>query len=218
MKSDSLFAQLSTEGLVAVVVLNSLEEALPVVESLAEGGIRVIELAQRTPVSVEALAFLANRMPGILIGAGTVLTKEQVRQVADAGAKFALAPGTNPAVLEEAAKMDFPFLPGVATPSDIETALSWKCRHLKYFPAEPLGGIAYLKAMATPYLHLNPRFLPLGGANESTMAAYLGDPMIFAIGGSWIASRARIEAKDWKAITQHAAGAVEAIRTRKKTA
>ncbi|HRJ73407.1 MAG TPA: hypothetical protein PLS03_14375, partial [Terrimicrobiaceae bacterium] len=133
-----------------------------------------------------------------------------------AGAAFGVSPGTNPKVLEAAAERGFSFAPGILTPSDIEAAVGHGCRLLKFFPAEPSGGLAYLKAMSAPYAHLGLRFVPLGGLNAGNMASYLSDPLISALGGSWLAPRDAVKAGQWDVITSLASDAVQIIQSVRK--
>ncbi|MEN6559064.1 MAG: bifunctional 4-hydroxy-2-oxoglutarate aldolase/2-dehydro-3-deoxy-phosphogluconate aldolase, partial [Thermoguttaceae bacterium] len=153
---------------------------------------------------LDALRAIRAEMPEMAVGAGTVLTVEQVREVAASGASFAVAPGMNPRVVRAAQDIGLPFMPGVMTPSDVEQALECGCRELKLFPAEPVGGLKYLKNMAAPYAHLNLQFVPLGGLSPANAGAYLADPWILAVGGSWIAKRDVIERRDWATITKNA--------------
>ena len=182
-------------------MVDRVEDAVPLARALLAGGIDVLELTLRTEAAIDAIRAIKTELPQMLVGAGTVLTIEQVRQATAAGADFALAPGMNPAVVRAAQSAGLPFVPGVATPSDVERALECECRTLKFFPAEPAGGLTYLKSMAAPYAHLNVRFIPLGGLNAENAGRYLDDPMILAIGGSWIARRGAISAGDWRSIT-----------------
>ncbi|MDP0497324.1 MAG: bifunctional 4-hydroxy-2-oxoglutarate aldolase/2-dehydro-3-deoxy-phosphogluconate aldolase [Verrucomicrobiota bacterium JB024] len=206
-----LFEQIGKAGVIAVIVLEDAELAAPVADALAAGGVNAVELALRTPASLAALRAMRAHAPSMLLGAGTVIQPEQVRQVQDAGVDFAVAPGTNRRVLELASEVDLPFGPGVATPSDIETAVEYGCNVLKFFPAEPSGGLAYLKSMIAPYLHLGLKYVPLGGLNADNIAPYAADPAILAIGGSWIAPKALIAARDWTTITARARQACDAI-------
>ncbi|RMG34877.1 MAG: bifunctional 4-hydroxy-2-oxoglutarate aldolase/2-dehydro-3-deoxy-phosphogluconate aldolase, partial [Methanobacteriota archaeon] len=145
------------------------------------------------------------------IGIGTVLTPEQVKQVSEAGAVFAVSPGLNPNVVKSAKKYGIPFAPGIVTPSDIELAMELGCKILKYFPAEPSGGLGYLKSMAAPYNHLGLKYLPLGGLNQDNFGQYIEDPLILAVGGSWIAKRDQIRNKEWTKITENARKASELV-------
>jgi 2-dehydro-3-deoxyphosphogluconate aldolase/(4S)-4-hydroxy-2-oxoglutarate aldolase len=191
-------------AVVAVLVIDEVADAIPVAETLLEGGIRCMELTLRTPCAIDALKAIRRAVPDMTAGIGTVLTRDQVREIKAAGAAFGVAPGLNRNVLDEAAKQNLPFAPGIATPSDIEAALEHGCRIMKFFPAEPFGGLAYLKSMAAPYDHLNLQFIPLGGLNENNLRLWLESPLVCAVGGSWIAPRNLIREKNWDEIRRRA--------------
>jgi 2-dehydro-3-deoxyphosphogluconate aldolase / (4S)-4-hydroxy-2-oxoglutarate aldolase len=209
--SEEVFDRIRSAGVVAVVTIDRAADAVPLADALLAGGITAIELTLRTPVALESLAAIRRQVPDMLVGAGTILMPDQVRQALDAGALYGVAPGMNPRVVEAAALVGLPFGPGVCTPSDIERALEYGRTFLKFFPAEPSGGLAYLRVIAAPYAHLGVSFLPLGGVTESNLAAYLNEPLIGAVGGSWLAPPASIRAGDWSAIRATAARAA-AIR------
>jgi 2-dehydro-3-deoxyphosphogluconate aldolase/(4S)-4-hydroxy-2-oxoglutarate aldolase len=194
-------------GVVAVLVIDRKEDAVPLARALMEGGVTGMELTLRTPAALDSLKAIRDEVPEMLAGIGTILTTEQVDQVVDAGAAFGVAPGTNPRVIQHAQHRGLPFGPGIATPSDIEQALELGCRLLKYFPAETLGGLKHLGNMAAPYNHLGLRYIPLGGIKTSNMVTYLQSPLIHAIGGSWLAPRDVIAAQDWATITRTASEA-----------
>lgn len=200
-------------GVVAVLILDDPAHAAPTARALAAGGVRAIELTLRTPAALEALRCMRDAAPDLLVGAGTVLAPEQVADALAAGAQFGVAPGLNPRVLDAARRSGLPFAPGVATPSDIEAALAEGCRLLKFFPAEPLGGLTYLRSMAAPYRHLGVRFIPLGGLREESLASYLSDPLVAAVGGSWLAPESALAAGDWDEIQRRAERAVAAAET-----
>ncbi len=206
------FSQLMLRNpVIAVLVVDELSDAVPLAEALVKGGVTSMELTLRTPVALDALRAVREKVPEMTAGVGTVLTREQLRDAKSAGAAFGVAPGVNRNVLEEAATQNFPFAPGVATPSDIEAALEFGCRILKFFPAEPSGGLAYLKSMAAPYLHMGISFVPLGGINEGNFRGYLESPIVAGVGGSWIAPRDLIRSGDWGEITRRAHTAAEAV-------
>ncbi len=200
MFSDTLIEQIERQRIIAVLVVDRAEDGVPLARALLEGGVDMMELTLRTDDALEALRRIAQEVPEMTVGAGTVLTPEQVRQVQDAGAAFAVSPGTNPRVLKAAQDAGISFAPGIVTPSDIEQALEFGCRLLKFFPCEPSGGLTYLKSIAAPFAHLGVRFIPLGGLTVKNMAAYLADPLVAAIGGSWLAPRDLIRAGDWTQI------------------
>jgi len=209
----NLAQRVETCGIVAVLVIDRAEDAVPLAKALLAGGVDVMELTLRTPAALDALKAIRADVPEMLAGVGTILTTDQVKQVVEAGAAFGVAPGVNPRILTAAREAGLSFAPGIVTPSDIEASLEHGCKILKFFPAEPSGGLAYLKAMATPYAHLGLKFVPLGGLNAKNMASYLADPQVAALGGSWLAPRDLIKAGEWGKITAVAAEAVQIIKT-----
>ena len=176
-----------------------------------------MELTLRTPAAIDALKKIRAALPDMIAGVGTILTPDQVKVAKDAGAAFGVAPGMNSRVLAAAAAEGLSFAPGITTPSDIEAALEFECRLLKFFPCEPSGGLPYLKNISAPYAHLGLKYVPLGGINEKNMAAYISEPIIGALGGSWIAPRELIQAGNWNAITANAAAASATVKSIRKT-
>jgi 2-dehydro-3-deoxyphosphogluconate aldolase / (4S)-4-hydroxy-2-oxoglutarate aldolase len=215
---DPLLAQkIETTGIVAVLVVDRVEDAVPLAQALLKGGIDVMELTLRTPAALDALRTIRRDVPEMVAGVGTILTTDQVARVVEADAAFGVAPGLNPRILMAAREAGLSFAPGIVTPSDIEAALEFDCKLLKFFPAEPSGGLSFLKAMAAPYAHLGLKFVPLGGLNALNMASYLADPNIAALGGSWLAPRNLIKEGAWDRITALAVEARQIITaTRKK--
>ena len=213
MLPEPIANRVHTTGIVAVLVIDREEDGPPLAKALLTGGVDVMELTLRTPAALGALRRIRVEVPEMLAGAGTVLTPGQVVEVKNAGAEFAVSPGVNPRVLRAAREAGLPFAPGIATPTDIEQALEFDCKVLKFFPAEPSGGLAYLKAIAAPYQHLGVQFLPLGGLNEKNMASYLADPIVAAIGGSWLAPRDAIREGRWDHITTLATTAIHTIKS-----
>ena len=203
--SESMRQEIAASRAIATVTIENTESAKPLAEALLAGGIRCIEITLRTPAALESMQIVAQAFPEMQVMAGTVIAPEQVKAVQDAGAVCAVAPGTNRKVIEAALDANLPFAPGIATPSEIETALEYDCDILKLFPAEPLGGLSYLNNMQTPYAHLGIQFIPLGGLNAENAEAYLKEAFILAVGGSWIAKTFAIEAGDWAGITAGAA-------------
>jgi len=211
---DPALAERVTQcGIVAVLVIDRAEDAVPLARALLAGGVDVMELTLRTPAAIDALKAVRAEVPEMLAGVGTILTVEQVAEVVAAGAAFGVAPGLNPRVLKAAREAGLSFAPGILTPSDVELALENGCKVLKFFPAEPSGGLAYLKAIAAPYAHTGLKFIPLGGLNAKNMATYLADSSISALGGSWLAPRDLIKAGEWDKITALAAEAVAIIKS-----
>ncbi|MCF3652057.1 bifunctional 4-hydroxy-2-oxoglutarate aldolase/2-dehydro-3-deoxy-phosphogluconate aldolase [Synoicihabitans lomoniglobus] len=212
MFAEATRTRLSAAGVVPVVVINDAAQAVPLARALLAGGVGVIELTLRTAAGLDAIKAIATEVPDMLVGAGTVLTTEQVREVHAAGAAFAVAPGTSRTTLAAALEVGLPFAPGVMTPSDIETAMTMGCRMLKFFPAESAGGVPHLKAMSAPYAHLGVKFMPTGGIKSGQLADYLAVKTVAAVGGSWLATAAQIDAGDWDAITAQAADAMAIVR------
>lgn len=204
--------KVEASGVIAVLVIDQVEHAVPVARALLEGGISVMELTLRTPAAIDAVRAIRDEVPEMLAGVGTVLSPDQVAAVAQAGAAFAVAPGFNRRVMDTALAAGMPFAPGIATPTDIESALELDCRLLKFFPAEPSGGMSMLKAMAAPYNHLGIKYVPLGGLNVSNMVSYLQSPLIAGLGGSWLAPRDLINGEQWSQITDNARAASDLVR------
>ena len=203
--AKSLQQRISHTGAIAVLIVDDAAVAVPLAEALIEGGIDCMELTLRTPAAFEALQAIKNKVPRMVAGVGTVLTVSQVDRAVEVGADFAVAPGLNHSVVERATQRGLSFAPGVVTPSEIESAIELGCRLIKFFPAEPAGGLSYLKSMAAPYEHLGIQYIPLGGVSRKNSTNYLQSPLISAIGGSFIASRQQIRDQDWEGISKSAA-------------
>lgn len=197
--------------LMPVIALPRAEDAVPLCEALGKGGLKAAEITFRTAAGRDGLRLAAREFPDFLIGAGTVTTLEEVALAAEAGARFAVAPGTNPLILAAAERANLPFFPGVCTPSDIEAALQHGRTTLKFFPAEPAGGIPFLKAIAAPYLHRGVRFIPTGGIDEKNAPAYLAVPQVLAVGGSWIVAADLLENRDWAEVERRTRAAMIAL-------
>jgi 2-dehydro-3-deoxyphosphogluconate aldolase / (4S)-4-hydroxy-2-oxoglutarate aldolase len=215
--SPEILRRIEHCGVIAVLVIDAVQDAVPLAQALFDGGIDVMELTLRTPAAWDALRAIRAEVPGMLAGIGTILTPEQVQRAQDSGAAFGVAPGTNRRVVEAARHVSLPFAPGIATPSDLELALELGCPEVKFFPAESCGGLEYLRSMAAPYVHLGVRFVPLGGLKLENVGAYLVDPLVLAVGGSWLAPRHLIQAGDWLAIRQLATTARSHVDTLRPT-
>lgn len=188
--------------IVPVVVLEDGNSAEPLAEALLEAGLDVIEVTFRTDAAEESIRRIARHFPEMLLGAGTLLSSEQVKQAHGAGAVFGLAPGLNPDTVRTAKDLGLMFSPGVMTPGEVEQALALNCKLLKFFPAEAAGGVKMLKSLAGPYAHTGLRFTPTGGITEGNLQNYLKLPVVAAIGGSWMVSPALIKEKNWAEITR----------------
>ncbi len=198
-------------GVVPVVTIDRLESALPLADALLAGRLPIIEITFRTAVAADAMRLLSFERPQILVGAGTILTQENLGAARRYGARFGVAPGTNPKIVAEAVESSLPFIPGVATPSEVESALHHGCRLLKLFPSEALGGPAYLQALSGPYAHTGVRWMPSGGVTAENMADYLNAPLVAAIGGGWIAPRQLLDAENFAEISRRARIAVDLV-------
>jgi 2-dehydro-3-deoxyphosphogluconate aldolase/(4S)-4-hydroxy-2-oxoglutarate aldolase len=201
MKNELLHSALS-QRIVPAVTFSSADEALPVAEAMLRGGLRVMEVTFRTSAAAEAVSIIRKNLPEIFIGAGTLLSVTQLKQAMDAGAQFGLAPGFNPAVCKKAFDNHFPFIPGVMTPSEIESAAEMGFEILKLFPASELGGVHFLKAIQDPYQSLQIKFIPMGGVSLSNMNEYLQLKNVIAVGGSWLTKGEFIKAGQFDKITE----------------
>jgi 2-dehydro-3-deoxyphosphogluconate aldolase / (4S)-4-hydroxy-2-oxoglutarate aldolase len=196
---------------VPVIVIDSAEAALPLADALLEGGLPLAEITFRTPAAAEAIRRLVRQRPELLVGAGTLVTAENLDAAVDCGARFGVAPGLNPQRVEQAKRREMPFVPGVCTPSETEHALALDCRLLKFFPAEVCGGVEMLKALAAPYSHMGVRYMPTGGVKTSNLASYLAVDAVAAVGGTWIATRADLAEGRWNEIRDRCRMAVEIV-------
>ena len=205
--------QIGAVGIVPVVVLDDAKDAAPLGEALTKGGLPCAEVTFRTQAAEESIRIMAKEFPDMLVGAGTVLTTEQVDRAVDAGAKFIVSPGLNPKVVRYCMEKKVPVIPGIVTPSEIEQALECGIKIVKFFPAEPSGGLPMVKALAAPYVDV--KFMPTGGLNETNVVDYLKYDRIHACGGSWMVKKDLIAAGDFakiEALTGEAAELVHNIR------
>ena len=175
-----------------------------------------MEITFRTAAAAESIRRIRQEVPQMAIGAGTLLTAEQVQQAAGVGAQFGVSPGLNETVLAAANKIQMPFFPGVMTPTEVDRALNLGFKQLKFFPAEPAGGVAMLKALAGPFAHTGVKFLPTGGINAATLANYLALPQVAAVGGSWMAEKKLVAEKAWDKITAITAEALKVVAQSQK--
>jgi 2-dehydro-3-deoxyphosphogluconate aldolase/(4S)-4-hydroxy-2-oxoglutarate aldolase len=190
-----------------VVVIDRLEDAVPVARALVAGGLPAIELTLRTPVALDAIRAIADDVPEILVGAGTVVTPGQAKEAHDAGARFLVSPGSTPGLLAAMADTGLPFLPGTATVSEALAVLEAGFTEMKFFPAEASGGAAYLRSVASPIPAA--RFCPTGGITATTASDYLALPNVGCVGGSWLTPTAVLEAGDWTRVESLARAAAD---------
>lgn len=196
---------LHVSPVIPVVTINEPQHAVPLAKALVDGGIRIIELTLRTESALESLKLIANEVPGILVGAGTILTPGQADAAVAAGAQFLVSPGVTPSLLDHMLALDCPLLPGVATVGEVMALLERGLHTMKFFPAGPAGGPEYLAAIGAPIPHV--QFCPTGGISLYSAPDYLALPNVSCVGGSWLTPRAAVQAEDWKQITQLAQGA-----------
>lgn len=182
-----------------VLTIARAEDAVPLADALAAGGLTVLEITLRTPAGLGAITAIARALPGVLVGAGTVLTPDDLARAEQAGARFAISPGATPALIEAGARGALPFIPGVATASEAMAARAGGFTALKFFPAETMGGARALAALGAPLADL--MFCPTGGVTPGNAPAYRALPNVACVGGSWMAPAALVEARDWAAIT-----------------
>lgn len=186
-------------GIIPVIKIGDPQDALPLARALADGGLPLMEITFRTGAAAESIRVISKEMPGILVGAGTVLTPEQAESAYDAGARFIVSPGFNPRVVRRCRELELAVIPGVATPGEMEQAMELGLDLLKFFPAGHAGGPGYLKAVGAPYPGLG--FIPTGGINAANLNDYLALPNVVACGGSWMATEKLISDRDFKTIT-----------------
>ncbi len=193
-----IFSQLEVFGVIPVVVLDDPADAPHVAGALQDGGLPCAEVTFRTAAAAKAIEAIATSRPDVLVGAGTVLTVDQVQTAVAAGARFIVAPGLNRKVVEHCLQHNIPILPGVATPTDVESALELGLEVVKFFPAEANGGLGFLKAVAAPYRSI--KFVPTGGIQQSNLLSYLKFPRVLACGGSWMVNPELLAARRYDEI------------------
>jgi len=197
---EDVYSKMADLRVIPMIAIDDADQAIPLADALLAGGLPVVEITFRTEAGQAAIQAIADRRPDCLLGAGTILTVDQLRAARDAGAAFGVSPGFNPKVVAEAVRLGFAFSPGVMTPSDIEAALDMGLGVLKYFPAEAAGGLKMLKALAGPYRHTGMKFIPTGGINTRNFVEYLASDVVLAVGGSWVARREDIAAGNWETV------------------
>jgi 2-dehydro-3-deoxyphosphogluconate aldolase/(4S)-4-hydroxy-2-oxoglutarate aldolase len=193
-----------------VVVIEDASSAVPLAETLLAAGFAAIEITLRTPAALQAIQSIANKVPEMLLSAGTVLNAKDLQSAGDAGATFAISPGATPALLNAAREQGMPLIPGVATASEVMQALELGYEFYKLFPASIAGGVDAIKALGGPFP--TAKFCPTGGVSMSNAAEYLRQPNVVCVGGSWLTPSAALRSKDWVAIAKLARYATEQLR------
>ncbi|MGW8632298.1 bifunctional 4-hydroxy-2-oxoglutarate aldolase/2-dehydro-3-deoxy-phosphogluconate aldolase [Streptomyces sp. NPDC055793] len=195
LPSSPAASVLDLAPVVPVVVVDDLADAVPLARALVAGGLPAIEVTLRTPVAVDAIRAIAGEVPGAVVGAGTVITPDQVGEVVAAGARFLVSPGWTDVLLDAMRASGVPYLPGVSTTSEVVALLERGVREMKFFPAEAAGGTAYLKALAAPLPQA--RFCPTGGIGPGSAPDYLALPNVGCVGGSWMLPKEAVADRDW---------------------
>jgi 2-dehydro-3-deoxyphosphogluconate aldolase/(4S)-4-hydroxy-2-oxoglutarate aldolase len=212
MNQQELFEKLSHHGVIPVIAIESVEDAIPMADAMIEGGLPVAEITFRTAAGGEVIAKLKKERPNLLLGAGTILSLDNLKRAKDAGALFGVAPGLNPEIMREAKRLDLPFVPGVMTPSEVDSAMNLGAKVLKFFPSEAAGGLKMIEGLYAPFKHMGVKFMPTGGVSMGNLEAYLSNPAVMMVGGTWIAKNDVIAAKKWDVIRDNCAQAVELVR------
>ncbi len=197
---DKIIEVLQISPIVPVVVVEDIKDAVPLAQSLIEGGILIIEVTLRSSCALEAIELIAKNVPKMRVGAGTILNPTQLEQAQNRGAEFLISPGLTPSLLEHAKKKDMPLIPGVSSSSEVMQALEWGYHALKFFPAEYCGGVKLLNAFNGPFKGV--KFCPTGGISADNMHSYLNLENVLCVGGSWLTPKDLIQNKEWDKITE----------------
>ena len=207
---NKVVEELSKIGIVPVIALDDAKDAEPLAKALIEGGLPCAEVTFRTAAAEESIRIMAEKFPELVVGAGTVLTPEQADRAMNAGAKFIVSPGLNPKVVKHCLDKGYPIVPGTSNPSDVETAIELGLDVVKFFPAEPAGGLKMIKAVAAPYTTL--KFMPTGGINLGNVEEYLKYDRILACGGSWMVKGDLVSAGKFDEIEKMTKDAAELVK------
>ena len=202
-----VYEKLGETGLIPVVVIDDAKDAVPAAEAIYAGGISVVEITFRTSAAAEAIANISRDCPQMTVGAGTVLTLEQCKAAVDAGAQFIVSPGFDPEVAGWCAEHHIAITPGAVTSTEIIAATKLGFKIIKFFPAGIMGGVAAMKALTGPFTDI--KFVPTGGVSKSNLSEYISAPFVWAVGGSWLCTKADIAAGNFAQITANCRDAVE---------
>ncbi len=197
---DKIIEILQISPIVPVVVIENIKDAVPLAQSLIEGGIQIIEVTLRSSCALEAIELIAKNVPKMRVGAGTILNPTQLEQAQNRGAEFLISPGLTIKLLEYAKKKDMPLIPGVSSSSEVMQALELGYSALKFFPAEYCGGVKLLNAFNGPFKEV--KFCPTGGISADNMRSYLNLENVLCVGGSWLTPKNLIQNKEWDKITE----------------
>ena len=206
----TFFEKVEKTGIVPVVVLDRVEDAVPLARALLKGGIDLMEITFRTECAAECISVISKEVPEMTVGAGTVISTDQTQRAVGNGAEFIVSPGLDEGVVAWAKEHGIPVVPGVVTPTEIMKAISMGLNVLKFFPADVFGGIKAIKALSAPFGQV--RFLPTGGVSEANLKVFIENRSVTAVGGSWVCKKADIMNHEWDKITELSANAVKIIK------
>jgi 2-dehydro-3-deoxyphosphogluconate aldolase / (4S)-4-hydroxy-2-oxoglutarate aldolase len=209
-KQEKLADLFERATIIPVLTIDRVEDAVPLARALVAGGIRVLEVTLRTPVAVQAAKAILAEVPDAIVGIGTILNADDLARAEKLGAVFGISPGATPELLKAVAASDLPFAPGITTASELMQARAHGFDLVKFFPAEPSGGIKALRALAGPFP--DTRFCPTGGIGDGNAAAWLAEPNVIAVGGSWICPAADIRSGNWAGITAMCNRAMKSLK------
>ncbi len=207
---ENLIKKIIETGVIPVVKIDNADDAIPLARALKEGGLSCAEITYRTDAAEEAIRRISKEFPDFFVAAGTVLTKEQADSAINAGASFLVSPGLNPETVKYCQEKGYKIIPGVCTPSEVETALSLGLTYLKFFPAEAAGGVKMIKAMSAPYTKV--KFMPTGGVSTKNLKDYLDCSCVYACGGSWMVPGDKITNGEFAEITEMTKDAVKLLK------
>ena len=207
---NKVLEEFSKIGIIPVIALDNVEDAAPLAKALCDGGLPCAEVTFRTAAAEESIRIMSEQFPDMLVGAGTVLTTEQADRAVKAGAKFIVSPGLNPEVVKWCQAHEVPVIPGIVTPTEMAQAIGLGLTMVKFFPAEPAGGLKYIRAIAAPYTMM--KFMPTGGINPQNVREYLAYDRIAACGGSWMVKNTMIENNEFDRIEELVKEAVEIVK------
>jgi 2-dehydro-3-deoxyphosphogluconate aldolase/(4S)-4-hydroxy-2-oxoglutarate aldolase len=196
---------MNTSPVIPVMVINKIEQAVPLANALVEGGLKVLEITLRTPVALDAIKKIKAEVPGAIVGTGTVINLETLKKAIDVGSEFLVSPGITENLIDAALKAGTPILPGITSPSEVMCLMELGITQMKFFPAEAAGGIPMLKSIGGPLPQVT--FCPTGGVNSKNAADYLALKNVACVGGSWMAPVDHVDAGNWDEITRLAKGA-----------
>ena len=211
-RDEELIGLLKAAQVIPVLTIERVEDAVPLASALVLGGVKTLEITLRTDAAVDAAKAIIAEVPDAVVGIGTITTADDLKRAEALGARFGVSPGATPVLLEAAAKGDLPFLPGIATASELMQAQAHGFNLLKFFPAEQSGGIDMLRALAGPFPHA--RFCPTGGIGGANAATWLAEPNVVAVGGSWLCPATDVKYENWEVITARCIDMMKTLRRR----